>query len=150
MGIRCWKPRIKRPGREADHSSPSSVVIKNGGAMPPHSIRLHGVVLNSLRTGTYLPSFFTLRHWLRICKGRQIIDWRNYYERLSCSNGDKARHHVCTTYENPRISFRPIRVGVRDFCKSPYSCRMSVCLSTRTNELLPVLIKRPMFLIAVI
>jgi hypothetical protein len=26
---------IKRPGREADHSSPSSVEVKNGGAIPP-------------------------------------------------------------------------------------------------------------------
>jgi hypothetical protein len=26
---------IKRPGREADHSPPSSAEVKNGGALPP-------------------------------------------------------------------------------------------------------------------
>jgi hypothetical protein len=30
-------PAVKRPGREADHSPPSSVEVKNGGAMPPLS-----------------------------------------------------------------------------------------------------------------
>jgi hypothetical protein len=28
-------PGVKRPGREADHSSPSSTELKNGGAVPP-------------------------------------------------------------------------------------------------------------------
>jgi hypothetical protein len=28
-------PRLKRPGREADHSPPSSAEVKNGGAIPP-------------------------------------------------------------------------------------------------------------------
>jgi hypothetical protein len=28
-------PGVKRPGREADHSSPSSAEVKNGGAIPP-------------------------------------------------------------------------------------------------------------------
>jgi hypothetical protein len=28
-------PEVKRPGREADHSSPSSAEVKNGGAIPP-------------------------------------------------------------------------------------------------------------------
>jgi hypothetical protein len=26
---------VKRPGREADHSPPSSTEVKNGGAIPP-------------------------------------------------------------------------------------------------------------------
>jgi hypothetical protein len=35
-----WVPRalslgVKQPGREADHSSPSSTGVKNGGAIPP-------------------------------------------------------------------------------------------------------------------
>jgi hypothetical protein len=30
-----WVPRIKRPGREADHSPPSSSGFKKGGAIPP-------------------------------------------------------------------------------------------------------------------
>jgi hypothetical protein len=28
-------PCVKRQGREADHSPPSSVEVKNGGAIPP-------------------------------------------------------------------------------------------------------------------
>jgi hypothetical protein len=28
-------PGVKRPGREADHSPPSSAEVKNGGAVPP-------------------------------------------------------------------------------------------------------------------
>jgi hypothetical protein len=28
-------PGVKRPGREADHSLPSSAKVKNGGAIPP-------------------------------------------------------------------------------------------------------------------
>jgi hypothetical protein len=41
LGIKIqWIPRtitlgIKRPGREADHSPPSSAEVKNGGAIPP-------------------------------------------------------------------------------------------------------------------
>jgi hypothetical protein len=38
---------IKRPGREADYSPPSSAEVKNYGAIYLHSpMRLHGVVLN--------------------------------------------------------------------------------------------------------
>jgi hypothetical protein len=37
---------VKRSGREADRSPPSSAEVKNGGGMPPFPIRLHGVVLN--------------------------------------------------------------------------------------------------------
>jgi hypothetical protein len=37
---------VKRPGRETDHSPPSSADVKNDGAIPPLPIRLHGVVLN--------------------------------------------------------------------------------------------------------
>jgi hypothetical protein len=39
-------PGAKQQGRVADHSLPSSAKVKNGGAIPPLSIRLHGVVLN--------------------------------------------------------------------------------------------------------
>jgi hypothetical protein len=37
---------IKQPGREADHSPPSTVEVKNGGTRSPLPIRFHGVVLN--------------------------------------------------------------------------------------------------------
>jgi hypothetical protein len=53
-------PGVKRPGREGDHS-PTSAEVKNGGAMPALSIRLHGVVLNQLSTGTTLPFTPSLR-----------------------------------------------------------------------------------------
>jgi hypothetical protein len=39
-------PGVKRPGREADHSPPSSAKVKNAGAIPPLLIYLHGIVLD--------------------------------------------------------------------------------------------------------
>jgi hypothetical protein len=46
--IRClpeaFSAGVKRPGREDDHSPPSSAEVKNGGAIPPLPIRLHGMV----------------------------------------------------------------------------------------------------------
>jgi hypothetical protein len=35
MGTGGSSPRVNRPGHEADYSPPSSVEVKNGGAMPP-------------------------------------------------------------------------------------------------------------------
>jgi hypothetical protein len=35
---------VKRPGSKADYSPPSSVEIKNDGAIPPFAIHLHGVL----------------------------------------------------------------------------------------------------------
>jgi hypothetical protein len=49
-------PRVKRQGREADHSPPASSEVKNTWnytSTPPY--RLHGVVLNYLSTGATLP-----------------------------------------------------------------------------------------------
>jgi hypothetical protein len=37
---------VKRSGREADHSLPSSAEVKNGTATPPLPTCLHSVVLN--------------------------------------------------------------------------------------------------------
>jgi hypothetical protein len=37
---------IQRPVREADHSHPSYAEDRNGGAISPFPIRLHGVMLN--------------------------------------------------------------------------------------------------------
>jgi hypothetical protein len=34
-GYRGLFPGVKRPGREADHSPPTSVEVKNGGSIPP-------------------------------------------------------------------------------------------------------------------
>jgi hypothetical protein len=35
MRTGCFSPKVKQPGREADHQPPSNVEIKNGGAIPP-------------------------------------------------------------------------------------------------------------------
>jgi hypothetical protein len=42
-----WRlsPEIKWQGCEADHPPQSSAEVKNGGAIPPHPIHLHGMVL---------------------------------------------------------------------------------------------------------
>jgi hypothetical protein len=45
MGTGTLSPGVKRPGCEDDHSLPSSVDIKNGGAKPPLPTCFHGVVL---------------------------------------------------------------------------------------------------------
>jgi hypothetical protein len=37
MGTADSSPGVKRPGREADYSLPSTAEIKNGGAVPPLS-----------------------------------------------------------------------------------------------------------------
>jgi hypothetical protein len=49
-------PGVYWPGQEANYSPPSSAEVKNGGAIPPLSshVHLHGLVLNSLSTGTAL------------------------------------------------------------------------------------------------
>jgi hypothetical protein len=35
MDTGASSPEVKRPGSDADHSSPSSAEVKNGGAIPP-------------------------------------------------------------------------------------------------------------------
>jgi hypothetical protein len=47
MGTGDLSPGIKRPEREADHSSPSSAEVKNASSYTSTTpIRLHGVVLS--------------------------------------------------------------------------------------------------------
>jgi hypothetical protein len=41
-----WVSWVKRPGREADHSLPSSAEVNEWSYTSTPSIRLHGVVLN--------------------------------------------------------------------------------------------------------
>jgi hypothetical protein len=49
-------PGVKLQGREADHSPPASAEVKKNVDLYVHSpIRLYGVVLNRLSTGTTLP-----------------------------------------------------------------------------------------------
>jgi hypothetical protein len=48
-------PGVKLPGREAHHSPPANSEIKKNVDLYIHSpLRLHGVMLNQLRTGTTL------------------------------------------------------------------------------------------------
>jgi hypothetical protein len=51
MGTEGYFPGLNRPGREADHSPPSSAEIKNGGCTPPlpHSSSWRGAQLNKPR-----------------------------------------------------------------------------------------------------
>jgi hypothetical protein len=50
-------PGVNRPGREADHSPPTSAEIKKTLIYMSTPIRLHGIVLNHLSTGANLLSF---------------------------------------------------------------------------------------------
>jgi hypothetical protein len=54
-GYRGFSPGVKRLKREADHSPPTSAEVKkNVGLYIQSTVRLHGVVLNQLSTGTAL------------------------------------------------------------------------------------------------
>jgi hypothetical protein len=54
---------VKRAGREADHSSPTSAEVKKTWIYT--STRLYGVVLNELSTGTTLPLLYmSKRAWV--------------------------------------------------------------------------------------
>jgi hypothetical protein len=46
--------RIKQPGREADHSPPTSAEVKKTWVVHPLLLLLHGVVLNQINTGRNL------------------------------------------------------------------------------------------------
>jgi hypothetical protein len=46
MGTEGCFPGDRAAGGEADHSRPSSAEVKNGGAIPPLPLPLHGMVLN--------------------------------------------------------------------------------------------------------
>jgi hypothetical protein len=43
---RALAPRIKRPGREDEHSTSTSAEVKNNGLYLHFSVCIHGVVLN--------------------------------------------------------------------------------------------------------
>jgi hypothetical protein len=47
IGTGGISPGVKQLGHEADYSPPSSAEVKNGGAIPPFPICLHGIVLPS-------------------------------------------------------------------------------------------------------
>jgi hypothetical protein len=51
---------VMQPGREAEHSTPSSGEVKYGGAVPPLPLCHHGIVHIESRTRTSLPFLFTL------------------------------------------------------------------------------------------
>jgi hypothetical protein len=84
MGTGALSPGIKRPGREADHSPPSSAEVKNAWSYistPP--IRLHDVVLNK-STGTTLPLVFNFTF---------CVHGINKYNTMKSSGG--ANHVKC-------------------------------------------------------
>jgi hypothetical protein len=60
MGAWGSFPEVKRPGREGNHSPPSSAKVKEYVELYIHSpIRLHGVVLSEVQRQLYL-YFFTV------------------------------------------------------------------------------------------
>jgi hypothetical protein len=71
---------VKREGREADHSPPASAEVKKNVNLYSHSpIRLHGVVLNYLSTGTTF-SYLTVNrvpltrtNWLRLLRKKRSL-----------------------------------------------------------------------------
>jgi hypothetical protein len=67
-----FPPGVKRLGREADHSPPTSAEVKNTWmytSTPP--IRLHGVVLNYLSTGT---TFGRVKNFIFSTSSRPVLE----------------------------------------------------------------------------
>jgi hypothetical protein len=58
MGPAVASQGINRPEREIDHPVPTSVEVKNGGAVPPLPIRLHDLLFKSISAGTTLPPLY--------------------------------------------------------------------------------------------
>jgi hypothetical protein len=78
---------VKRPGREADQSPLSSAEVKNGKAIPPLHIHLHGMVLNEAE-GLYRTNVTTSLHEVKTrCCGISL----NIYRREQCFGGKLLR-----------------------------------------------------------
>jgi hypothetical protein len=69
--------RVMRARCEAHHSPPSSVEVKNGGAIPPLPVSIHGMVLNQLSMRTTLPCLYRTPYDFNLQK--QCTDPRNDY-----------------------------------------------------------------------
>jgi hypothetical protein len=55
VGTGALSPRVKRPGREADHSTPSSVEVKNVCSYTSIPLMcIHGVVLSEAQGQVYV------------------------------------------------------------------------------------------------
>jgi hypothetical protein len=60
MWTEDFSNRVKRSGREANHSPPSTVEVRNGGAMPPFPYTHLDDVLKLFTTRKILPLFYIL------------------------------------------------------------------------------------------
>jgi hypothetical protein len=58
-----WVPEVKRLGREAEHSPPSSDEVDNGGAIRPVPIRLHCVVLVNSTQEQFTVLLVDVKRW---------------------------------------------------------------------------------------
>jgi hypothetical protein len=80
-----WVPGVKRPGREADHSSQTSAKVKKMWICTSH-IRLHGVLLNYLNTGTtYLYLFYHSSFLLHHSNDNITSQWMIYSQSVDKS-----------------------------------------------------------------
>jgi hypothetical protein len=62
-------PVVKRQGREADHSPPTSAEVKKT-SIHPLPTRLHGIVLNSLSTGATFQTSVSKLTWYQFSLGK--------------------------------------------------------------------------------
>jgi hypothetical protein len=76
VGIWVISPGVKRQGREADHSPPSSTEGKNVGAILPSPIYFYGAVFNYSRQGVTLPYIPTSQ---RTVKSVIVVQENNDY-----------------------------------------------------------------------
>jgi hypothetical protein len=66
MGTGALSQGVKRPGREDNHSPPTTYEVKKVDLYINFAIHLHGEVLNSLSTGTNLLKKYRLQLILNI------------------------------------------------------------------------------------
>jgi len=75
MSTRDSFPRVKRPGREADHSHPSSAEVKECVELYLHSpIRLHGVLLSLKKHRDFTFFYFQVLIDLQVSVGIERLN----------------------------------------------------------------------------
>jgi hypothetical protein len=121
-------PRVKRPGREADHSPPSSAEVKKIHS----SIRLHGVALNYLSRGTTIPLLYCLCDYTQGCWVQHVktVSW---FSSVSPSNVAQVQNERSLLYRSAFLVM-PLPRTSRWIDERSRSTFRSPCYSVSTQQ----------------